>query len=198
MKSLKEIYFRLTSSIGGSRPHEGMMWYSVSPLPLHEPGVVKDRDAWIEVLETGKSYTMGPIEEVLEMIKRLNMVTERTGYKFHLFPLIDLNADSLPNLFSYLGNTNPDDVMLATSHEETRRLLATMPEDIRLGNNPHCKGYQIRVDDLASWDYQMNNTTLLVNFLSDQGACHMWADDTLSHGNWKILQNMFTKEFGNK
>lgn len=197
--SENESHIKRTSDTG-NRPHGGIMVYSVASLtPEQEINAFEQQLRWKGDMERSKDHPMGRLADVKTMLLRLNMIAERTGYKFHLFPLIDMsNPSSEGNLSGFEGTTDPEEVRLANSHEETQLLLVRMPEDVRFGRSREHRGYQIRLNDFGSLEYQMDITTHLINTFASlraDGLCHMLPDDVDSHTNWDVLQRMYSDHF---
>jgi hypothetical protein len=127
----------------------------------------------------------------------LNLFRQDTGRIFHLSPVLDfLDPRSAVNALDYLADQGPKDLVQAIAGSEIQAMLARMPEEVRLGG-ADIRGYQIRLDEVGTVDYEMQNSVLLITFLSfrQSGESFMLPDDKLSHQNWEILNGMFEKYY---
>ncbi|OGG08442.1 hypothetical protein A2154_04680 [Candidatus Gottesmanbacteria bacterium RBG_16_43_7] len=77
-------------------------------------------------------------------------------------------------------------------------ILEQLPDSVRSGQDEIYEVYQIRLNDLNSWENLMGTTTLIIAFLnirSDEDACFLWPDFTDLHRNWPALLKMHNKYF---
>lgn len=138
------------------------------------------------------------LQAVQKLLDDLNSKTAQTNYGFDLQLVVDgVTPPNVAPLY-HDGQQWTQPIKAERTGPDVQAVLDKLPLSVRSGQDEDYEVYQIRLDDLNSWEHMMGTTTLLMFFLNirpEGGHCYLLPDDPLSVRNWDNLKEMHTVHF---
>jgi len=139
------------------------------------------------------------LQDIQDMLDKLNSKTIYTKYEFYLHQVIDgVTPPNVAPLYSPDGKTLQQPIKCERTGPIIQAVLEKLPYSVRMGRDENYEVYQIRLNDLNSFENLMGTTTLLTVFLNiryEGGRCYLLPNDQDSVTNWGVLNNMYAKHF---
>ncbi len=151
------------------------------------------RSGWESTVDACHSFPMARLDQIEGMVDSLNSRTVETNYEFHLQPVID--GEVPPNVAPHykLAGKWRQPIKYERTGPVIQAVLNKLPPTVRSGADENHEVYQVRLNDLSSFENTMGTTTLLMVFLNcrnEGGNCYMFPDDSHSHQNWEVFKDM--------
>lgn len=154
---------------------------------------------WETFVAACKKHPMNiNLQDVQRLLDGLNEKTAQTTYGFDLQQVVDgVIPPNVADLY-HDGEQWTQPIKAERTGSVVQAVLDKLPQSVRSGRDDNYEVYQIRLDDLKSWEHLMGTTTLLMFFLNirpEGGLCYLLPDDSLSVQNWDNLQQMHAEYF---
>lgn len=138
------------------------------------------------------------LQDIQRLLDELNTKTLQTNYAFHLQQVVDgVIPPNVADLY-HDGKKWTQPIKFEITGPIVQAVLDKLPQSVRSGHDENYEVFQIRLDDINSWDHLMGTTTLLMFFLNirpEGGSCYLLPDDPLSTQNWNNLIQLHERHF---
>lgn len=153
---------------------------------------------WDMLVEACHDHPIATLEQIYDLLEQLNTKKAETEYEFYLQPVVEGEVQLNANPHFFIGGRLVEVTKSERPGPVIRALLSKLPQSVRTGQDDWYEVYQIRLNELGSYEFMMGTTTLLCVILccrAENDACYLFPNDPNSQKNWSVLVDMHAEQF---